>query len=714
MIHGNARLKFVRKILTLTGLFFGLATTLVQAAHTQAQLLLSADRAQAGSTILAGVRLTMEPGWHTYWINPGAAGTATSIEWKLPAGVTAGPIQWPLPKKLPPAEVTTYGYDEEVVLLVPLALDKNIAPGELNLSARVSWLECKEQCIPGSSQVQAALTLGDDEKASADAEGLKLWQAKVPRPARGFTAQAMWKKPAGEDARPLLIEIDWPAPGAKSPLATVDFFPAASEDFEVLADVEKVMDSAGELQFVKSVKKYAGEWPKEIFGVLVVGDSAFEVKLPIAEGIAPAAAPVSHPGGPPVSLGKMLLFAFIGGLILNIMPCVLPVIALKILGFVSEAQSQPAHIRKLGVIYTLGVLTSFLGLAALVIGVKAAGHKAAWGMQFDSPVFIVCLTTLVTLVALNLFGVFEVTLNGGTMDAASRLASQSGAPGAFFNGVLATVLATPCTAPILGTALGFAFAQSPMVLLMIFIAVGCGLAAPYLILSWKPAWLKFLPKPGAWMEKFKMAMGFPMLATVMWLLNVASSSYGKNVVWLGVFLVFLAMAAWVFGEFAQRGRSHRMIAGIIALVVLIAGYGFALEKQLDWRRAVTNQPEVQQAAAGGLWQTWSPEAVARARATNSVVLVDFTADWCLTCRVNAQTSIEIDSVSNKLKEIHAVALKGDYTHFPDSITAELNRYNRAGVPLVLVYPRDASAPPFVLPEVLTPGIVLEKLEAAAN
>ena len=245
----------------------------------------------------------------------------------------------------------------------------------------------------------------------------------------------------------------------------------------------------------------------------------------------------------------MLLYAFIGGLILNLMPCVLPVIALKILGFVSEANSEPRRVRKLGLIYALGVLISFLALAAVVIGVKAAGHHAGWGMQFGSPVFIVCLTTLVTLVALNLFGVFEVTLGGRALDTAGELASKHGRSGAFFNGVLATTLATPCTAPFLAPALGFAFSQIASVIVLIFLTVGLGLASPYVLLSWNPAWLKFLPKPGAWMEKFKIAMGFPMLATVVWLFNIAASSYGKNVLWLGVFLVVVAFAAWIFGEF---------------------------------------------------------------------------------------------------------------------------------------------------------------------
>jgi thiol:disulfide interchange protein DsbD len=413
----------------------------------------------------------------------------------------------------------------------------------------------------------------------------------------------------------------------------------------------------------------------------------------------------------------MLLYAFIGGLILNIMPCVLPVIALKILGFVSEARSEPRRVRNLGLIYALGVLVSFLALAAIVIGVKAAGHHAGWGMQFSSPVFIVCITTLVTLVALNLFGVFEVTIGGRALDAAGELASKRGAAGAFFNGALATTLATPCTAPFLASALGFAFAQSASVIISIFLFAGLGLAAPYVLLSWNPAWLKFLPKPGSWMEKFKIAMGFPMLATALWLFNVASSSYGKNVFWLGVFLVVVAFASWVFGKFVQRGRSHQTAAAIVTLILLIGGYAFALEKKLGWREAM---PETN--AAGSLkespdgidWQRWSPETVAQARAAGHPVLVDFTADWCLTCQVNKKLAIEIPSVRAKLKELNAVALVGDYTRFPDSITAELNRHNYAGVPLVLVYPKNPDAPPVVLPQILTPGVVLNALNQAAQ
>ena len=691
--------------------------------HTHVKMLLSAETVKPGDTVLAGVDLKMDPGWHTYWKNPGDSGTATKIEWTLPPGVSAGPTQWPLPRKLPPAEVTTYGYEDEVVLIVPLTVAAGTAPGAVNLSAKVSWLECKESCIPADETVSAKISVGGEIKPSAEAATIESWSRQTPQTGAAYSFQAAWEKAAKDDTRPLLISHMSEA--AKNvQYDSVDFFPSANDNYEIQAATEILAKSSADLQLRKLVKKFSGDWPKKISGTVVMesGNSRFgyEVDLPVEEkpvtqgSAATVSAPPLAPSLAPAPLWQMLLYAFIGGLILNIMPCVLPVIALKILGFVSEARSEPRHVRKLGGFYTLGVLASFLALAGIVIGVRAAGHQAGWGMQFGSPIFIVCLTTLILLVALNLFGVFEVVLGGRAMDGASSLASQSGTPGAFFNGVLATTLATPCTAPFLAPALGFAFAQSASVIVLIFLTVGLGLSAPYLVLSWQPAWLKFLPKPGAWMEKFKIAMGFPMLATVVWLFNLAASSYGKNVLWLGVFLVLVAFAAWIFGEFVQRGRKHKLAAGLVTLLVLAGAYAGVLEKELNWRVAVdtSGAGTLKESADGIDWQPWSPAAVASARAAGKPVLVDFTADWCLTCQVNKKTSLEVSSVREKLKALGAVALVGDYTHFPEAITTELKRYDRAGVPLVLVYPKNPEVQAIVLPSFLTPGSVLSALDQA--
>ncbi len=708
-------------------LLLALAVAEARAAHTTAELFLAADTVAPGATMLVGIQLEMEPGWHTYWKNPGESGQATEIKWQLPAGVTAGEIRWPVPSKLPPAEVTTYGYVDKTVLIIPLTIASNAAPGPLEISAKVSWLECNEACIPGSASVEAILNVGNETKGSTNAALIAEWQKKLPASLTDLVVNAWWEMAAAGDTRPLIISwsLGAKAPEVNSPglAATLDFYPDANDKFEIQPAVTNLSTTTATVQWRKLVKKFEGEWPAEISGLLVLGNGAerrgVEVKIPVGKNPAgePAlasssvtsAAATAHP------LWQMLIYAFIGGLILNIMPCVLPVIALKILGFVSEAKSSPRRVRALGGIYVIGVLFSFLVLAALVIGVKAAGNQAGWGMQFGSPVFLVCLVTLITLVALNLFGVFEVILGGGAMNSAGNLAAKSGAAGAFFNGVLATILATPCTAPFLSIALGFAFAQSAPIIVLVFLTVGLGLASPYLLLSWNPAWLKFLPKPGAWMEKFKIAMGFPMLATVVWLFSVASSSYSKNIFWLGVFLVIVSFAAWVFGEFVQRGRSRKTLAAIIALSLLVGGYVFALEKQLDWRNPMTNfisTGSLKESADGIDWAPWSPAAVMSARAAGKIVFVDFTADWCLTCQVNKRTSIEITAVREKLKSLNSVALIGDYTHFPPGITAELTRFNRAGVPLVVVYPKNSATPPIVLPEVLTPSIVLNALAQA--
>jgi thiol:disulfide interchange protein len=677
------------------------------AAHTQARLILAAETARPGDTVLAGVLLRMEPHWHTYWKNAGASGIATSIKWDLPAGITAGEIQWPVPEKLPPDDLTTYVYENEVVLLVPLKLASDLPPGPRELKAKVAWLECKELCVPGNAAVSATLVIGNEPKPSADAALLESWRGKAPKPFDELTGrvEAWWEKSADGDTRPLII-------GANA--ARFDFYPDDSDTFEVQGASEKFTVIPGRVHLRKLVKKFEGDWPKEISGLLVteIGGQrqGVEIKLMISDKLPGAAATAGSTSGSNASpaplaqpLWLMLAYAFIGGLILNVMPCVLPVIALKILGFVGEARSNPRQVRKLGLVYALGVLASFLALAGLVIGVKAAGHKAGWGMQFSNPQFIVLLIVVVTLVALNLFGVFEVTLGGRVMSAAGTLSSKQGSAGAFSNGVLATVLATPCTAPFLGAALGFAFAQTAPVTILMFLTVGTGLASPYVILSWQPAWLKFLPKPGAWMEKFKVAMGFPMLATAIWLLSVVSVFYGERSWWLFIFLVFLAVAAWVFGEFVQRGRSRRGLAAGIVAALLVIGYSWVVEGKLRWRAPVEETDKAGHPAEiseGLAWQKWSPDAVTTARSEGRPVVVDFTAKWCFTCNTIVGPALNTPAVKEKLKQLNAVALLADYTRFPEDISQELSRFGRAGVPMVLVYPGNPDEAPIVVSDPL--------------
>jgi thiol:disulfide interchange protein/DsbC/DsbD-like thiol-disulfide interchange protein len=711
----------MRRLRTFLALVFCLAAFTARAAHTQASLVLSADTAKPGDTIWAGVDLKMEPGWHTYWKNPGEAGMASKIDWKLPPGVTAGDIQWPLPEKLPPAEVTTYGYNDEVMLLVPLTIGTNVPPGPITLTANLSWLECKDVCIPGKTTVQATLNIGNETKPSANMAAIESWKVKVPIPfsEAQWRVRAWWETEANGDTRSLIIGGYQASSALRAATQAADFFPYASDNFDIQPSTENVPFKNWDFYLRKPVKKFSGDWPTEISGVIVVKQngqwSGFEVQMPVeneapTKGTASTPSPsetntttsISNPPSPAnqTSTGtllKFLLFAFIGGLILNVMPCVLPVIALKILGFVSEARSEPRRVRNLGFIYALGVLVSFSVLAAIVIGINAAGHRAGWGMQFGNPVFVVCMTTLITLVALNLFGVFEVVPGGRVMDAAGNLASRHGAAGAFFNGLLATILATPCTAPYMATALGFAFSQSAVVIFLILLFVGLGLAAPYVVLSCNPALLKFLPKPGPWMEKFKIAMGFPMLATVVWLLSVAASDFGERVLWLAVFLVVLAFAAWIFGEFVQRGRKGKGLALAIVLVLLICNYAYILEGRLSWRELAPENDATGSLSADGLdWKPWSPQAVADARASGKPVIVDFTATWCVTCNAVVKPALENSSVVDKLKELNATTLLGDYTRTPQRMTDEIAKYGSAGVPLLLVYPKNPNTPAIVL------------------
>jgi len=694
-----------------------LAVMPVQAAHTQARLVLAARTARAGDTVLAGIVLQMDPGWHTYWRNPGASGIPTTVEWQLPSGVKAGPLEWPAPEKLPDDDLTTYIYKGQVVLLAPLTLAAALPPGRLVIKAKVSWLECQTACLPGSASIEAALSLDAQTTPSEEARLLESCQAKLPKPATTVAAYAAWEKPPSGDLRPLILE--WTS---ASEAGEADFYPDASEQFEVQSATERLPAAAGKVRLRKLVKKTSGDWPNQISGVLVQTSgsqrSAYEGTFSTASGPEPriaAGAPVSS--ALPPSFWRMLFYAFVGGLILNIMPCVLPVIALKVLGFVGQGRDEPGRVRALGLIYGLGVLASFLLLAGLVIGVKAAGHKAGWGMQFGSPQFLVGLTTLVTLIALNLFGLFEVSLGGRVLGAAGGLAARHGPAGAFFNGVLATVLATPCTAPFLGAALGFAFTQPPPVIVLVFLSVGVGLAAPYVVLSWNPGWLRFLPKPGPWMERFKIAMGFPMLGTAVWLFSLTPAFYGPRSWWLLIFLVLVALAAWVYGQFVQRAAARPGFGLATVLILLSGGYFYVVEGQLQWRSPIPEtmaEGSLKESPEGIDWQRWSPAAVGQARTAGHPVVVDFTADWCLTCQANKRFALEVPSVRAKLRALQAAAFLGDYTRFSTNITEELSRYGRAGVPLVLVYPKDPNGPPIVLPEALTPGIVLAALDRAAR
>lgn len=704
-----------RKLIALC-LFLALAPAGLFAANTTATLFLDSEQARPGDTVMAAVRLQMNPGWHTYWENSGDSGYATKIKWTLPAGVTNGAIQWPVPEKVVISGETTFGYHDEAILLVPLRIAADAPAGPAKFSAKVSWLECEKLCLPGSATVDAELVIGPDHKTSGHTAIFSAARERLPKTS-GAAARAYWV-----DSNPTnrTLAIEW-----KTSASGADFFPKTVPNLTLSAKSTVGQSAPDTQKILLDVARDDGAWPAEISGVLTENASGsaavgYAVTLSLGEAVPGAAAATTLPASAPSPLASSLLLqlglAFFGGLILNIMPCVLPVIALKILGMVGQNRDNPAKVRMHGALYGLGVLASFWVLAAIIIGLKSAGKAAGWGLQFGNPVFIVCLAVIVVLVALNLFGVFEITLSGKLMTGADQLASKQGLGGSFFNGVLATVLGTSCTAPFMGAAVAYALSQGAIVTLLVFSMLALGLASPYLVFCIQPAWLKFLPKPGAWMEQFKIAMGFPIIATGVWLFTLAADRYPDSPAWLGGFFVVLAFAVWIYGEFFQRGRKRRGLALALTLGFTAVGYFYILEKQVNWRNppkfeasAQTSDGVVKVGKSGLKWYRWSLAAIAKAQAEGRPVLVDFTARWCPNCLANEANGIDVPEVFEKLEAMNAVALRADYDNLPPEMTAEIERHGRAGISLVLVYPGRPGAAPEVLPELFTKGRMLEAL-----
>ncbi len=416
----------------------------------------------------------------------------------------------------------------------------------------------------------------------------------------------------------------------------------------------------------------------------------------------------------PQSLLAYLALALIGGMILNVMPCVLPVIAIKVLSFFEQARDEPARVRLLGLTFTAGIISSFLVLAAIVIAIQATGRTVGWGFQFQYPGFLIAMSALVLLFAMSLFGLFYVSVPGQTK--VDQLANKEGYSGTFFKGVLATILSTPCTAPFLGTALGFAFAQPWWTVTLIFFTIGLGMSLPYLVLTAKPEWMRFMPKPGVWMEKFKESLGFVLLATVAWLLGVLGSELGiEGIIGTTYFLIALAFAAWIVGRFtdltSEQGR--KVIVYSLAAAIVAASFYFFVYPLPGI--GLKTQPVAKSDAESPIkWQPFTVEALDKALAEHKTVLLDFTADWCLTCKFNEKTVLESEPVVEKIKALNVVPMKADWTVQDPTITQLLNKFNRSGVPLYVIFPAGKQTQPIVLPEVINQQMMLEKLEEAGR
>jgi thiol:disulfide interchange protein/DsbC/DsbD-like thiol-disulfide interchange protein len=704
-----------RALLAACGLvaFAAGAAPMVKTEHVEAELVSAQASAQPGKPATVGLKLRMEPEWHTYWKNPGDSGLATKIQWKLPPGWTAGEIQWPYPQKLPVGPLMNYGYEDEVVLLATLTPPADAKPGDAPLHAHVEWLVCKDICIPEQGELDFTLPV----KSSAPAPQPR-WQAHIERALNMLPVAAVnWKAQATLGPRELVVRLA-PPPGAALP-ANVWFFPEREQLIEPAAPqavateggalriAMKLADPPVKVDSVRAVVVADSGWPG------LGGRKAIEVEVPVTmaaagAGTTSSATPTSSPGTPSASargsavagsIAAALLFAFIGGILLNLMPCVFPVLGIKVMGFVEHAHGEARAMRLQGIVYTVGVLASFLVLAALMLALRAGGMQLGWGFQLQSPAFVTLLAALFFVLALNLSGVFEWGAFAQSLTA--NLSARGRYADAFLAGVLATVVATPCTAPFMGAAVGFTLSQDAVTAMGVFLALGAGMAIPVLALSLFPALLRRLPRPGAWMETFKQVLAFPLYATVAWLAWVLGAQASNDAVFaLLAGLVLIGMAAWFYGRWAHAGSRWQP-----AVAVLLAGVGLAVA----WPAPPAAEGHDGSHEAGGVaWQPWSPEKVAELTAQGVPVFVDFTAAWCVTCQVNKRVALSDHAVTQAIAAHGIVTLRADWTKQDPRITRTLAELGRNAVPVYALYVPGEPAPR-LLPEVLTASLVLGEL-----
>ena len=664
----------------------------------QADVLANVSAIVPGEAFLVGVRLKMEPHWHTYWKYPGDAGIPIDIKWQLPEGWRVGDIQWPIPLKLEePGDILIYGYHDEILLIQQVTPPKNLTGASANLSAKVSWLVCEKICIPGDGTVNLSLPIAAIN-SPANVELFARFQKQLPTPpAADFSAS--WKA----NATGLVLRVSHPGLGKFS---SVDFFPSPPEN--VAVGHPRLASRDGNVStFDVPLDNATGKF-KSLPGLLVFGSSsdapnrgAWDISVGHETATANEKSTLSE-------IIRFLVFGFIGGFILNLMPCVLPVISLKIFGFIQQAGQSRARIFRSGLAFIAGIFVWFLGLALVLVIIKSAGGQPVWAAQFTNPYFVLAMSAVVLVFALNLFGVFEINLPQWLNRRAVAAESAHGDAGSFFQGVFATVLATPCTAPFLGTALGFAFTQSAIVILSIFASIAFGMSLPYFLLSAQPAWLKFLPKPGPWMLRVKQLMGFLLIATLLFLLSVLGAQRGvAALIWTCAFLLVLSVACWLKGVFMTpiaSARTRGSVLLVIALLVIGSGYYFIGEKFKS--ASIAASPT---ASVGSGWEKFTPERLASELQQGHPIFIDFTAEWCITCKFNESTVLETAAVRAAFSEHQIVKLKADWTNGDPAITKLLKQFGRPGVPLYVLYP-GGTAQPYVFPELLTKNIVLEKLE----
>jgi thiol:disulfide interchange protein/DsbC/DsbD-like thiol-disulfide interchange protein len=669
----------------------------------KAELLADANAVVPGKTFTVGLLLRMAPGWHTYWKFSGDAGLPTELKWKLPAGWKIGEIQWPIPlKTIDPGDIQTYGYENEVLLIQEIRPPSKIDNPLVKLSADASWLVCEKICIPGSTTLQLELPVSTTSQP-VNTELFARYRRLLPQNWPGANAvTANWSR-AGPDLRLKVTSetlANYPA---------IDFYPAPEQGTVI---GHPTIESRNKKEVVFRIPIESSEKNLAFIAGLIVfsqqpnGDdrAAWQIATP-------SIVSASHPaatGG----IFTFLLLGFLGGIILNLMPCVLPVISLKIFGFIQHAGQSRQKILRSGLAFTIGIFAWFIALALLLIALKAAGREVTWGgFQFTNAYFVLALSVIVLVFALNLFGVFEISLPQSMTRGLLSTAQGKDDLGSFFQGVFATVLATPCTAPFLGTALGFAFSQSPAVIVSMFVAIAAGMSSPYLLLSAQPAWLRFLPKPGPWMLHVKQFMGFLLLATLLFLLYVLGAQRGlEGAIWASCFLLVIGVACWMKGAFIVPTATARQRAVVLMLILmLLLGSGLYF---IGGKFRSTNLASADSRLRGD-WQPFTLERLQAELDQGRAVFVDFTAAWCLTCKFNEANVLETAPVREAFQRYGIVKLKADWTNGDPTITKLLQQFGRPGVPLYVLYP-DKSEKPIVFPELLTRSIILEKLEATSR
>ena len=685
----------------------------VASQHAVSELVAETRGAAPGSTLWVAVVQTLDKGWHTYWRNPGDAGQATAIAWTLPDGWRAGAIAWPTPERLPVGPIMNYGYEGKVVLPVPLQIPVGARVGDtVRLQAKVDYLVCAEVCVPGDVTLDLSVPVvgARPESDPAGAAVIAAALAGTPKP-QGLTATFQAHGPD--------LKLSIAGDAAQGPSAhDVYFFPYAEDAIDHGKPETLDRGPHGLTLTMTAGGAFAkGGAPATVAGVLAADGKAFEISaapgapLPGSGGLGPPSAHAA--GGLGLGLAAAIGGAFLGGLILNLMPCVFPILSMKAAALAGHA-GEAGHARVQALAFLAGVLASFLALAGALEAARAAGAAVGWGFQLQSPAAVAVLSLIMLGAALNLSGLFEV--GASAQGVGSGLASRGDLIGSAMTGVLAVVVAAPCTAPFMGPALGFALTQPTGVALAVFLSLGLGFAAPFTLLSLSPALIRRLPRPGAWMDVFRKALAFPMYAAAAWLVWVLAQQTGpEGLARMLAAAVLAGLAAWLFGM-AQRRKLLGGGAAVLSTGALLAtATGLALVTVGAYEPPRAASADATAAGAPGRLasRSWSPETLATLRAAHTPVFVNFTAAWCVTCQVNERVAFSAPSVEKAFARAGAVYLVADWTNRDAAIADALGKQGRIGVPLYLVYGADGGEPA-VLPQLLTPATVSEAVDRAAR